>query len=177
MVVDFTSVFLELQAMGIYDFILPFLLVFAILFAVLEKLQIFGNDKKNVNLIIALISGLILISRPEITYLINNFIPKVSMFIIVVLMFLVIAGMFGAKAGDWSGYALFVAFIISILAIIWALYPGSAFIFPEWFRPDAQEKAWIILIVTIVIVISYIGRSKTSNDSWIEKFANSLKGK
>ncbi len=173
--VDFYSLFQEMQAMGVYDYVLPFLLVFAILFAILEKLKVFGEDKTNVNLVISLISGLILMSRPEVIMVINNFIPKVSLFVIVIMMFLVVAGMFGAKTGDWSGYALFVAFIVSIIAIIWALYPGDPSMLPNWFSPDSRDKAWIVLIVTIVLVISFLKGKQTQEENWVEKFAKGLK--
>jgi len=95
MATDFYSLMAELQAMGVYDYLLPFLLIFTIIFAILEKLMIFGKEhgtekpKTNINLVISLILGLLVVSQPEITYIINSFLPKVSLFILVSLMFLV----------------------------------------------------------------------------------------
>ncbi|MBU0962958.1 MAG: hypothetical protein KKD48_03580, partial [Nanoarchaeota archaeon] len=154
MAVDFYSVFAELQAMGIYEFILPFLLIFAIVFAILERLEIFGKGKKNINLMISIILGLFVIAQPEIVYLINSFLPKVSLFILVILMFLIIAGMFGASTTGWSGGAFAIALVVCVIAIIWALAGGTYLGLPYWLRPDPRDKAWIILIATIVIVVS-----------------------
>lgn len=160
--------------MGIYDYVLPFLLTFTLVFAVLEKLAILGRDKTNINLVVSMIIGLILVAQPEVTFIINNFIPKVSLFIIVVLMFLIALGTFGGKT-EMSGYTMFIALIVSIVAIIWALYPGSIMNMPTWFRPDEREKAWIILIATIVLVVSFVKGSKNpNNESIIEKIGKEL---
>lgn len=165
MVTDLYSLMAELQAMGVYDYLLPFLLIFTIIFAILEKLMIFGKEhgtekpRTNINLVISLILGLLVISQPEITYIINSFLPKVSLFILVALMFLVIAGMFGAKTDGWKGMALPIALVICIIAIIWALSGGTSLNLPYWLRPDSRDRAWIILIATVVVVIAYIGGS------------------
>ena len=176
MATDFYSIMAELQAIGVYDYLLPFLLIFAIIFAVLEKLAIFGREpgtqkpRTNINMVISLILGLLVASQPEITYIINSFLPKVSLFILVALMFLIIAGMFGAKTENWSGIALPIALVICIIAIIWALSGGSSLSLPYWLRPDSRDRAWIILIATVVLVIAYIGGGKDQTPkSWSEK--------
>ena len=43
--------------------ILPFVLVFTIVFAVLQKSKIFGDDKKQIDSIVALVFGLIFHDR------------------------------------------------------------------------------------------------------------------
>ena len=66
--------FQNLQQMGFYDYILPFLLIFTIIFAILEKTRIFGTEpgttnepRKNINLVVALIIGLIVMVQTPIT--------------------------------------------------------------------------------------------------------------
>jgi hypothetical protein len=59
----------SLQAMGIFDFYLPFFILFAIFYALLTKSEIFGNPKeplsRKINLIVALgISAYVLIYSP-----------------------------------------------------------------------------------------------------------------
>lgn len=170
MVTDFTSIFTELQGMGVYEYILPFLLFFTIIFAVLEKLKIFGDDKKNIHLMLGFILALLVVAQPGITLVVNSFLPKVSLFILVALMFLVIAGMFGAKTGNWGGIALPIALVICIIAIIWALSDYAYFLnLPYWLRPDSINRAWIILIVTVVIVISFLTGGSSPQKSWNEK--------
>ena len=50
------------------SFVLPFLLVFTIVFAILEKTKIFGatkdgESKKNINAVVALVLGLLMIAQ------------------------------------------------------------------------------------------------------------------
>ncbi len=166
MATDLYTIMAQLQAMGVYDYLLPFLLIFAIVFAILEKLMIFGHEpgtqkpRTNINMVISLILGLLVTSQPQITYIINSFLPKVSLFILVALMFLVIAGMFGAPTGSWKGIALPIALVICIIAILWALSGGTALNLPYWLQPGSQDRAWIILIATVVLVVAYIGGGK-----------------
>ncbi len=172
MPVDFYSVFSELQAMGVYDYVLPFLLMFAITFAILEKLKIFG-DKSNINLLVSLIMGLVLVSRPDITFMINNFIPKISLFILVILMFLIVFGIFGGRTEGWESYGIIIALVVCIVAVIWALYPGGLYGLPYWLRPDSRDKAWIVLLITIVVAIAFIKGKGNDSESSLDKF---LKG-
>ena len=51
-----------LQQPILTDFLYPFLFMFFIVFAVLEKTNLFGEGKKQLNALIALIIGLIFVS-------------------------------------------------------------------------------------------------------------------
>ena len=50
--------FQSLERWGLTDIMLPFLLVFVLVFAVLEKTAVLGADKKNFNVIVALVLAL-----------------------------------------------------------------------------------------------------------------------
>ena len=50
-----------LQNSLLTDFLYPFLLIFFICFAVLEKAKVFGDDKKQLNAMVALVVGLIFV--------------------------------------------------------------------------------------------------------------------
>ncbi|MDD5133220.1 MAG: hypothetical protein PHD81_02130 [Candidatus Nanoarchaeia archaeon] len=169
------STFQSLQAMGVYEYLLPFLLVFSIVFALLEKLKILGKDKEenpktNINVVVSLVMGALLIAQPQIVYLINQFLPKVSLLIIVALMFLMVAGMFGTPTEDWGGIALVVALIISILGIIWALSPSAGLYMPTWFHPTDEDKAWVILIGTIVVVVAMFSRKEAKTPKSLKDY-------
>ena len=124
--------FYQLQSSGFYEFALPFLLVFTIVFAILEKTKLFGTEaktgepRKNINVVIALIIGLIVVNQFEIVGKLNLFLPKVSLFIIVSVMFLILIGIFGAKVDTgFSGILLLLFAIASLFVIYWALIPGT----------------------------------------------------
>ena len=73
------------------DILLPFLLIFTVIFAILQRSKILGIDRKNFNVVVALVIGLLVII-PHITgtypydrdvvNILNNAIPQISIFII-----------------------------------------------------------------------------------------------
>lgn len=109
MVSTFESTFQMLEAWGIADTLLPFILIFAIVFAVLDKAQIFGENKRNINIIIALVIGLSVViphvtnSYPpeaDVVDLMNIILPQVSLVAVAFLMVLILVGVVG---GEWMG--------------------------------------------------------------------------
>ena len=156
------DIFYQLQASGFYEFALPFLLVFTIVFAILEKTKLFGVDehkqpRKNINLVISLIIGLIVVNQFEIVDKLNLFIPKVSLFIIVAVMFLILIGIFGANVSEgFSGILLFIFAIVSLLIIYWALIPtttGFDFAggdFGFWLQDNSSTLLFLVIIGIII---------------------------
>src|SRR3989344_2088821 len=92
-----------LQDVGVYEYVLPFLLVFTIIFAILEKTKLFGKEqdgraKTNINTILALVIGLIVIANTDISLLMNSYLSKMALFIVIVLIFILTIGIFGANS-------------------------------------------------------------------------------
>ena len=182
--------FYQLQSSGIYQFALPFLLVFTIVFAILEKTKIFGTDtsgepKKNINVIVALVIGLIVINQFEIVDRLNLFLPKVSLFIIIAVMFLILVGLFGAQVENgFSGLLLFLFAIASLLIIYWALIPSSgADIFGGggtdigfWLEENSSLLLFLVIVGVIIWAVAggkkknHGGKSGFGNfEDWINK--------
>ena len=99
------NVILSLQQMGFYDIILPFLLVFSISYAVLQKVRIFGDaqSSKNVNVIVALVIGFLFLQNQYLVFILQRFLPNVSIIIIAALMFLLLLGVFFGPTTRVSG--------------------------------------------------------------------------
>ena len=51
------------------EVILPFLLVFAVVFAILQKTKILGEGKKQIDAIVSLVIGLIVIAFSQILFI------------------------------------------------------------------------------------------------------------
>ncbi len=112
----------QLEGMGLYEYILPFLLVFAITFAILEKVQIFGTDKKNINAVIALILGLLFLRNQYLVFLLQRFLPNVSLAIIVFLMLFLLVGIFTSRVHTgWKDTMLGIAFVGAIIVVLVSL--------------------------------------------------------
>lgn len=186
MAIDFNFVFGELQSLGVYDFLLPFLLIFTIIFAILEKTKLMGTDDKekpktNINTILALIIGLIVVVQTEIVFIINNYLSKMALFIIIVLIFLLVLGVFGANVeqGIMGGTAGFFALLVAIFAVLWALSPELGFgDFFVRYQPSDSDKALILFVVIFIVVVWLVTREpKKNHQSFWEKIGNEVFGR
>lgn len=157
----FTDLAYYFQQWGVMDFLLPFLLVFTIVFAVMQRTKILG-DKKNYNVIIALILGLLFVV-PHITesyplgydpvQVMNESLPSISLVAVAAIMLLLLMGIFGAS------FAASAAPVIAIIAILFVAYifgaslklwQGPYDIF-YWWSSDVTELIIIILIFGVVV--------------------------
>ncbi|MFH1210007.1 MAG: hypothetical protein V1663_04430 [archaeon] len=167
MATDISSLFYSLQQSGFYEFILPFLLVFAIVFAVLDKTKIFGEEKRNINAIVAILFGLLFVSQAEIIDRMNLFLPKISFFLIIILMVLILFGVLGVPVGQGLGpLLLIVGAIVSVVAVYWALGPTLGFEVPYWVEDNWTTVVFgaILLIVIFAIISPGSGERKSLKD-------------
>lgn len=173
MVSQIQDVFAQLQDIGLYDFLLPFLLVFTIVFAILEKTYLFGKvgneSKRNINAVVALILGLIIVNQFEIIQSLNTFLPKISFFIVISLMVLILFGLFGANVEQGlGGFLLAGAAIISLIATYWALGPSLDFRVPYWVQDNATTIIVLLIILIIIFAVVSGGGNRQNNtfDTW-----------
>ena len=149
------------QTFGVLDFILPFILVFTIVYAVLLKTQILG-DKKNFNIVVALILGLLFVV-PHIlgTYplgydpvaVLNETLPSISLVAVAAIMLLILLGIFGTEflAPAKSIVALVaVIFVVYIFGASLNFWRGPYDIF-YWWTTETTELLLIILVFGLIV--------------------------
>lgn len=170
---DFTTFVQDLQDMGFYNYFLPFILVFAITFALLENSKILG-DKKNVNLVVSMAIGFILIAQQPVVEIINNFLQRASLVIVVVLVALLIIFLISGKS-LFENHLLGVGFILVILAIIWALSPAIGWEFPSWLNISDRTKNLVLLLLLFFVVPLLLTSSKKSTTgNWLGKALDNI---
>jgi len=102
--------------------ILPFLLVFTIVFAILQKTEILGKGKKQVDAIVGLVAGLLVISFASVTGLIIQIIPFLAVALVVILVFMILVGSFHSKGDFFSPgmktFMMVLAFIAVAIAVV-----------------------------------------------------------
>lgn len=188
--VNFQDAILYLEQVGVADVLLPFLLVFTLVFAVMEKIKMFGEGKKNINIIVALVMGLAVViphvvgvypNEADVVNIINTALPNISIGIIAVVMLLLLLGLWGGTnfaESKVTGWMMLLAF----------LYVGFVFIraagywenFPQWlyFLEDPGTQALIIIIIVFFILIGYITREPgAQKEGLISEFKKLVKGK
>ena len=146
-----------LESWGIADVLLPFLLIFTIMFAVLQKTRILG-DRKNFNVIIALIIGLSVViphvvggypPEADVVDLINVILPQISLVAIAFLMLLLLVGIFQPAWVSKSIAGVFA--LVSVVAVI-VIFGGAL----EWW-----ESGWIYYFgeetISLIVAILVFG--------------------
>ena len=157
-----------LEEIGLTDVLLPFILVFTITFAILDKANIFGENKKNINIVVSLVMGLLFVI-PHVTgsykgvdpvNLIKGALPAIAVITIAIIMVILLTGAFGAK-GDFlaENYKTWIAVVaLFIVAVIFASAAGWLGRLPWWldFLRDSATQAAIILILFTGVLIYFI---------------------
>ncbi|MEA3379232.1 MAG: hypothetical protein U9Q69_06405 [Nanoarchaeota archaeon] len=175
--VNFVDMVQALERMGVYEVLFPFLLVFTILFGTLQKVKLFGNAPraKNFNIVIAFVTAFFVLRVPSIVQTINQFLPKVSLLVIILLMFLLILGIFGTTPDGWKGVPFLAALVFALGGIIWAvadsLPQSTRSWMPSWLQLTASDKG-ILLAVGIFIIILAMFREKPPNSRTFGKWVS-----
>lgn len=136
-----SSVFVEM--------VLPFLLVFVLVFAILQKSEILGKGKAQIDALIALVIGLIVIIFERPRNIIVEMMPWLAVALVVILIFLLIFGFVGGKTGgNWMKVAFGILgglFVIGLVIYV----TGLNTILSSWFNDSSSIWSNVILIVII----------------------------
>jgi len=120
------------------DFLLPFALIFTLIFAILQKSRLLGEGKKQIDAIIGLIVGLILIATPYARDIVVSLMPFLAVWAVILLVFMLLYGFAGGKKegdvlGKWWKIGFFALIAISLVMFLlmvsgyWDLVIGFAF--------------------------------------------------
>ncbi len=156
-----SSIMLYFQTYGVFDVLLPFILVFTIVYAIMRKTQILG-DKKNFDVIIALVLGLLFVV-PHImgtypigydpVHIVNESLPSIGLVAVAAIMLLLLMGIFGAKFAAGAAPLIAIAAIIFVIYIFGAslrLWTGPYDVF-YWWSPAVTELIIVILIFGVIV--------------------------
>lgn len=142
------------------NFVYPFLVVFFIVFAVLEKTNILGKDRRQINALLAFVIGLIFVSVAYSKMVVGNMILFLSVALVIMFVILLLWGfIFSKESGGVEftpamKWGLFVVVTIAIIiAILWATgveWKAYDFLFNQpW-----SETFWTNLVFVILIAIA-----------------------
>ena len=140
---------------SLFDIILPFVLIFTIVFSVMQTTKILGG-KKNIDAIIGLVFGFLLIRNQTIVETINRFLPNISLLIVVILMILLVIGVFGGEY-EWSQGLKGIAAVLAVIVVLWIFGESywQRFGVPDIFSGLSSETKGILVFLAILIVIIY----------------------
>ena len=151
-------------------FLLPFLLVFFIIFAILDRTKIFGENKKQLNALIAFVIGLIFVVAVYPTLVVTNMILFLTVTLVAVFVVLLIWGFIfgdikeGFKLANWMKWVLgIITGAVFIGGIIWAtgLSGGiGEFLQKEWSQNILTNIAFVV-VIAIALALVLIPKAKS----------------
>lgn len=144
------------------DFILPFILVFTLVFAVLQKTQLLGDSKKQIDAIMGLVIGLILISFPFSRDVIVLLMPFLAVSLVTILVFMLIFGFVYQQKGENildSKVKIALGIIFSIAIVLMLLFATGwwSWVKDLLFSSEGAGQIWINILLIGVIVAAIIG--------------------
>ncbi|MBS3107970.1 hypothetical protein J4468_03565 [Candidatus Woesearchaeota archaeon] len=160
---DLVTIVKQLETLGAFRYLFPFLLVFAIVFGILEKIGIFKN--KSINAVIAIAIGLFAIYSNSFYLMTQRFMPNVSMVIVTALAFLLIFGLWYGKSleGSNAKYLFWVGLVIAFLGIGWSLFAGYNNQLQRMLNLS-PDSIYLLLMGSIVVVVVLIFAFKKDVD-------------
>ena len=167
---------------GLTDVLLPFLLIFVIVYAILQKTKILGECKKNINVVVSLVFGALVII-PHITgrfppnadpvVIINEALPQLSIVLVAIMFLLILIGAFGQDmvllGMTMPGWILFTSILIIVVIFGSAAgwwHEGISQTLEEIFGVEAIAIA-IMLLVFGLIIAWITSESKEKEDRTI----------
>jgi membrane-associated HD superfamily phosphohydrolase len=172
--------FRQLENWGLVDVLLPFLLIFTLIFAVLQKTQILGEEKRNLNTVLALVISLIVVV-PHVTgnypagydpvEVLLGALPSVSIIVVAIIMLLIMIGLF-AHDKIYLGLTMpgWIAFF-SIVAIV-LIFGSSAGWFASGFNAwldsvfGSDALAVVIMLLVFGIIIAFVTGSGKEREEY-----------
>ncbi len=142
-------------------FAYPFLLIFFIVFAILEKTKVLGDDKKQLNALVAFVMGLIFLSAVQPKMIVGNLILFLTVALVVMFVALLLWGFVSGgelktdflknKAVKWVvGIGVIVAVVF---AILWASGIDAGVI-DLLFKQSWSSTLWTNIAFVVVIAIA-----------------------
>ncbi len=153
--------------------LLPFLLVFSLVFAVLQKSQILGNGKRQIDALVSLAIGLMVIAFAQAVGIILQMVTFLAVALVIVLVFMILVGSlfkegsFDLHAG-WKWAISGLAFLAVAIAAL--VYTGGW----DWimnFIDSSGSSLWtnivfiVIIVGAVALVVLMGGKSASSGSS------------
>ena len=159
-----------LERWGLTDVMLPFLLIFVIIYAILQKTNILGQGKKNLNVIVAVIVGLLVVI-PHVTgrfpanadpvLIINDALPQLSIVLVAVIFLMILIGVFGQDY-VFLGVTMPGWITLGSLIVIVLIFGGAAGWWDSGFGQTLENffgtggVAIFIMLVVFGLIIAWI---------------------
>ena len=145
----FQNLLSQLEDLGFFQYVLPFLLIFAVVYAILTKLKVF-EENKGAALIVALAVGLLSLQLDFVPAFFQNIFPKFGIGLAVLLVALILAGAFISDEDKIYKWIFFGLGALIFLVVTFTSLSDWQFVGSWWWQQYGG------LIITVVVIIGAI---------------------
>jgi len=153
----FQDLMRQMESIGIFSLVLPFLLVFAISYAILSKIEVFKENKAS-SAIISLAIGLLAARLPMVHIFFQELFPRMAVGLAVLMTALILAGAFisGNDDKDMFKWIFFGLGGIIFLFVLFSSLSEWRIVGSGWWRQyGALLIAVGVIIAAIVLIIKF----------------------
>ena len=136
--------------------VLPFVLVFTLIFAILQKTKILGDGKKQIDALVALAIGLIVVSFGYATGIILSLIPVLAVGAVIILIFLLLYGMVfePGKFDVHKNVKITIGLVAAIAVIIAAMVATGAWTYViDMFQTSEGGLVSVANLIFVAVII------------------------
>ncbi|MCK5698918.1 MAG: hypothetical protein KAH93_03655 [Candidatus Aenigmarchaeota archaeon] len=164
---DFNSFLANLNSMGFYDFVLPWILFLVIFFVIIERAPFLTKEttkKKQIAIIIAAILAFFTVNFPvngiPFGIVLSNMFGWTGVYVAAILVVILFLGMGGLQLTDLTGTS---KFMLGLLLVLVAILVLGAAGFPV-LRLD--DMMWTLIFVLVLIggAIAFLGSEPTPKE-------------
>lgn len=135
------------------EVLLPFLLVFVLVFAVLQKTKVLGENKNQIDALVALVVGLILIGVDSARNFIVNILPWLAVGLVVILIYLLLFGFVGSnekgiQLEKWMKPTFAILSVIFVVVLV-LIYSGY---WEKIFSDSLTSSSWLPNVIFLIII-------------------------
>ncbi|MFH1607560.1 MAG: hypothetical protein ABIA78_00320 [archaeon] len=147
----FGDVLNQWEAVGFFDYVLPFLLIFALVYGILIQVNIF-KENRFINGFIALAVGLIALQFGYVSAFFSNIFPMVGIGLAIILIAIIFLGLF-FPTEKWSVYVLFGVGAVIFLTIMYKVAGNFGWTYGSWWQDNLTTLLAVVFILVIVGII------------------------
>ena len=165
----------NLEQLGFFDYVLPFLVIFAIIFGILARVKIF-EDNKAVNGIIAVSVSLMALQFGLVSNFFAELFPRFGIGLSIILVILVLVGLFMDPNEKWISYTMLGIGAIIVVAILIQSAGGLGFGSYWWYNNWPELIAYAVVIGLLIAVFASGGKGSSRSGPGDSPLERALRG-
>lgn len=146
---SFGNFLYQLESLGFFSYVLPFLIIFALVFGVLSRMNLFGvQNNKKIYAIISLAVSLLALQFGVVSQFFSDIFPRLGIWLAVILVMFIIMGFFNPTK-QWSTGLMILLGIVILGIILYQTFGLSWYSFGYWLPYN-----WGVIVVIVIIIVA-----------------------